>query len=97
MPHTDIDLLTHLLLALYPAASFFFIEVAARYTNVRPWRKSVLQGIVSLAFAVAYIIIIDAVGLAIALFIFAPLLFIHARNLKNREYLNNSGSREARI
>lgn len=82
MPHTGIDLLTHLLLALYPAAAFFIIEVVCRFTDIPAWRKHIAQGIASIAFAIAYITVIDATGIAVALFIFAPLLFLHARNVK---------------
>ncbi len=84
MPHNDIDLLTHLLLALYPTAAFFLIEVAGRYANIKQWSRLIIQGFASLAFAVAYTVFIDALGLAIALFIFAPLLFIYARSVKAR-------------
>ncbi len=91
MPHTGIDILTHLLLALYPAAALFFIEVASKYANLKQWRKLVIQGFASLAFAIAYIVVIDALGLAIALFIFAPLLFIHAKNVRAREYAKQDG------
>lgn len=91
MPHTGIDLLTHLLLALYPAAAFFFIEIACRLTGIPAWRKHVLQGLAALAFAVAYVTFIDASGIAVALFIFAPLLFLHARNVKAREMAKNQG------
>ncbi|MFN4336864.1 MAG: hypothetical protein ACK4FV_04705 [Candidatus Nitrosocaldus sp.] len=85
MPHTDIDLLTHLLLALYPAAAFFLIEVVSRFANIPAWRKHVLQGLAALVFAVAYVTVIDASGIAVALFIFAPLLFLHAKNVKASE------------
>lgn len=91
MPHTDIDLLTHLLLALYPAAVFFFIEVVCRLTGIPAWRKHILQGLAAVAFAVAYITVIDASGIAVALFIFAPLLFLHARNVKVRDIAKNQG------
>ncbi|MCS6768395.1 MAG: hypothetical protein RMJ59_04785 [Candidatus Nitrosocaldus sp.] len=94
MPHTDIDLLTHLLLALYPAAAFFFIEVACRFANIPAWRKHIVQGLAALAFAVAYVTLIDATGIAVALFIFAPLLFIHARNVRAREMVKDEGRRE---
>ncbi len=85
MPHTDIDLLTHLLLALYPAAAFFLIEVVSRFAKIPVWRKHILQGFAALAFAVAYLTVIDASGIAIALFIFAPLLFLHAKNVRAKE------------
>ncbi len=91
MPHTGIDILTHLLLALYPAAVFFFIEIASKYANIKQSNKLVIQGFASLAFAIAYIVVIDALGLAIALFIFAPLLFIHARNVRAKEYAKKDG------
>lgn len=83
MAHTSIDLTTHLLLALYPAAAIFFIEVITRYAKIPSWRKYIIQGLAALAFAAAYIIVIDATGIAIVLLVLAPALFVHARRVKN--------------
>lgn len=83
MPHTPIDVTTHLLLALYPAAAIFFIELAARFAKLASWRKYTIQGLAAIAFAAAYLIVIDATGIAIMLFLLAPALFIHARRVKD--------------
>lgn len=83
MPHTGIDIGTHLLLALYPAAAIFFVEVGTRLAKLPSWKKYIMQGIVAIVFAVAYIVAIDATGIAIMLFILAPVLFFYARNVKN--------------
>ena len=83
MPHTSIDITTYLLLALYPAAAIFFIEVAARFAKVASWRKYIIQGLAAIVFAVAYFIVIDATGVAIMLLLLAPALFVHARRVKN--------------
>jgi len=83
VPHTPIDITTHLLLALYPAAAIFFIELAARFAKLASWRKYIIQGLAAIAFAAAYFIVIDAVGIAIILLLLAPALFVHARRVKN--------------
>ena len=83
MAHTGIDILTHLLLALYPAAAIFLIEVGARFARLASWRKYIMQGLAALAFAIAYFIVIDATGIAIMLLVLAPVLFVHARRVKN--------------
>ena len=83
MAHTPIDITTHLLLALYPAAAIFFIEVATRLAKVASWRKYIMQGLAAIAFAAAYFIVIDATGIAIILLLLAPALFVHARRVKN--------------
>lgn len=83
MAHTSVDLATHLLLALYPAAAIFFIEVGARFAKMASWRKYIIQGLAAIAFAAAYFIVIDAAGIAIILLLLAPALFVHARRVKN--------------
>ena len=83
MAHTGIDILTHLLLALYPTAAIFLIEVGARFARLASWRKYIIQGLAALAFAIAYFIVIDATGIAIMLLVLAPVLFVHARRVKN--------------
>jgi hypothetical protein len=83
MAHTGIDIMTHLLLALYPAAAIFFIEVGARFAKLASWRKYIMQGFAAIAFAIAYFIVIDAWGIAIMLLLLAPALFVHAKRVKN--------------
>ena len=82
MAHLPIDITTHLLLALYPAATMFLIEILGKHTKVLPYKRYILQGIASFAFAIAYIVIIEGTGIAIILFILAPVLFIHAKHVK---------------
>ncbi|MFQ5941029.1 MAG: hypothetical protein ACE5KA_04950 [Nitrososphaerales archaeon] len=82
MAHLLIDITTHLLLALYPAAAIFLIEILGRYGKAVPYKRYVLQGMVSLVFAVAYIILIEGTGIAIILLILAPVLFLHAKRVK---------------
>ena len=81
MSHLPIDITTHLLLALYPAAAIFLIEVGVRFAKVLSYKKYIMQGITSLAFAIAYVVI-DGTGVAIILFILGPVLFIHAKRVK---------------
>lgn len=85
--HTGIDIATHLLLALYPAAAIFIIEIAARYAKVPSWRRYVVQGFTCLAFAVAYLTLIDAAGIAVMLFLLAPALFFYAKRIKTNPAL----------
>ncbi len=83
MPHTGIDIGTHLLLALYPAAAIFLIEVITKFAKIASWRKYLMQGFAAIAFAAAYFIVINAAGIAIVLLVLAPALFFHARRVKN--------------
>lgn len=82
MPHIPVDVATHLLLALYPAAAIFLIEIGGRYAKLQPYKRYIMQGISSLAFAVSYITLIEGTGIAIILFILAPILFLHAKRVK---------------
>ncbi len=83
MQHTGIDVGTHLLLALYPAAAIFLIEVITKFAKIASWHKYIIQGFAAIAFAAAYFIVIDAAGIAIVLLVLAPALFVHARRVKN--------------
>ncbi len=83
MPQNGIDIGTHLLLALYPAAAIFLIEVATKFAKIPRWRKYIIQGFAAIAFAAAYLIVLDGAGIAIALLVLAPALFVHARRVKN--------------
>ncbi len=82
MAHLPIDITTHLLLALYPAAAIFLVEIVGRFAKIIPYKRYVLQGIASLVFAVAYIVAIEGTGIAIILFILGPVLFIYAKRVK---------------
>ncbi|MEM2760214.1 MAG: hypothetical protein QXU32_11255 [Nitrososphaerales archaeon] len=82
MAHLPIDVTTHLLLALYPAAAIFMIELGGRYVKIPSYKRYVLQGISSIAFAVAYITVIEGTGLAIILLVLGPVLFLHGKRVK---------------
>lgn len=84
MSHTDIDVVTHLFLALYPAAALFGVEMVYKLVKFEQWIKYTIQGFVSIAFAIAFITLIDATGIALMLFILAPALFVQARRVKNQ-------------
>ena len=82
MAHLNIDLSTHLLLALYPAAALFLIEIIGMYAKVLPYKRYMLQGIVSLVFVLLYVIVIEGTGIAIVLLLLAPVLFIQAKRVR---------------
>jgi len=82
MAHLPIDITTHLLLALYPAAAIFLVEIVGRFAKIMPYKRYILQGIASLVFAVVYIVAIEGTGVAIILFILGPVLFIYAKRVK---------------
>lgn len=84
MSHTDIDVVTHLLLALYPAAALFGVEMVYKFVKFEQWAKYVFQGSVCIIFAIAFITLIDATGIALMLFILAPALFVQAKRVKNK-------------
>ena len=82
MPHTGIDIATHLLLALYPAAGLFGVEMVSRAIKLEKWIKSLIQAFVCIAFAIAFVTIIDATGIAIALAFLSIAMLIQARRIK---------------
>ncbi|MEE8132416.1 MAG: hypothetical protein V3T40_02450 [Nitrososphaerales archaeon] len=82
MAHLPIDIMTHILLAIYPMAAIFLIEIVGTYAKVLRYKRYILQGIASLAFVVAYTVAIEGTGIAIILLILAPVLFIHAKRVK---------------
>ncbi len=84
MAHTDIDVVTHLFLALYPAAALFGVEISARLARSKQWVKYTIQGMVCIAFAIAYVTLIDAIGISLMLMVLAPALFIQARKAKGK-------------
>lgn len=84
MSHTDIDVVTHLLLAVYPAIALFVIEIVYRFTKFKEWIKYTMQGFASIAFAIAYLTLIDASGISLMLFILAPALFLQAKRIKDK-------------
>jgi glucose-6-phosphate-specific signal transduction histidine kinase len=83
MSHLNIDVDDFLLITIYPVIGLFIAEVISRRLKVPSWSKLVIQGIISVAFAVAYITIITAHWLtSTVLFALAITLFYQARRAK---------------
>jgi hypothetical protein len=83
MSHLDVDVIDFLLLTIYPAAALFIIEMISRAIKIPTWIKLSIQGITSIAFAVAYITLITPHWLtSIVLFALAIALFYQARRAK---------------
>lgn len=83
MSHLDVDVIDFLLLTIYPAAGLFAIEMIFRVVKFQSWIKLSAQGIMSIAFAIAYVTLITAHWLtAIVLFALAIALFYQARRSK---------------
>ncbi len=76
MSHLDVDVVDFLLLAIYPVAALFLIEMVSRAGKIPTWIKLSAQGVATVGFATAYVTLITAhwltslvlVALAIALF-----------------------------
>lgn len=85
MTHNGIDIDQYILLTIYPTVGIFAIGFVARKFNIRESLKYVLQGLLSITFAVLYAIEIPnggAQGLAIVLGMFGLLLLFMARKHK---------------
>ena len=91
MSHLDVDVIDFLLLATYPAAALFLIEMASILTRRlagRPgafptWIKLLAQGTASVGFAAAYVTLITAHWLtSIVLLALAVALFYQAKRAK---------------
>jgi hypothetical protein len=83
MSHLDVDIIDFLLLTIYPVAGLFIIEMLSRVTKISSWWKLSMQGILSIAFAIAYLTMITAHWLtSIVLFALAFTLFYQARRAK---------------
>ncbi len=58
MSHLDIDIIDFLILTIIPVAILFVIEMICRAIKVVSWIKLTIQGILMLAFAIAYVTVI---------------------------------------
>ncbi len=80
LSHLDVDVVDFLLLTIYPAAGLLAIEAAFRVVGFAAWVKLLIQGVMSVGFAVAYVTLITAHWLtAIVLLALALALFYQAR------------------
>lgn len=74
-----------ILLTIFPAAAFFAVGYLAKKTKMPQVRSYLLQGIICIAFSIAYSVAIPnggAQGLAIVLGMFGALLLFMARKQK---------------
>ena len=60
MSHLGVDVVDFLLIAVYPVVGIFVIEMISRVIKFPRWIKLVIQGFVSLGFAIAYVTLISA-------------------------------------
>lgn len=80
MSHLDIGPFEFLLLAIYPVVALLIIEIVYRFTKFLSWIKLIIQGLVSIAFAIAYVTIIESHWLtSLVLFALAFVLFYQAK------------------
>jgi hypothetical protein len=83
MSHLDVDVIDFLLLTIYPVAALFIVELISRAIKLASWAKLIIQGAVSIGFAVAYVTLITAHWLtSIVLFALAIALFYQAKIAK---------------
>ena len=60
MSHLGIGPFEFLLLAIYPVVALLIIEIVYRFTKFLSWIKLIIQGLVSIAFGIAYVTIIES-------------------------------------
>lgn len=83
MSHLDVDVIDFLLLAIYPAAGLFIIEMIARAAKISSWIKLSIQAAAMTGFGIAYVTAITAHWLtSIVLFALAATLLYQARRTK---------------
>jgi len=83
MSHLDIDVIDFLLITIYPVIGLFVVELISRRLKIPSWSKLIAQGIISAAFAVAYVTVITAHWLtSVVLFALSITLFYQARRAK---------------
>ncbi len=79
MSHLDVDIIDFLILTIIPVAVLFVIEMICRAS----WIKLTVQGIMMVAFAIAYMTVITPhVLTALCLVALAGALFYQARRSK---------------
>ena len=83
MSHLDIDVVDFLLITIYPVIGLFIVEIISRRLKIASWSKLIAQGIISAAFAIAYVTVITAHWLtSVFLFALSITLFYQARRAK---------------
>lgn len=83
MSHLGIGPFEFLLLAIYPVVALLIIEIVYRFTKFLSWIKLIIQGLVCIAFGIAYVTIIEAHWLtSLVLFALAFVLFYQAKIAK---------------
>ena len=83
MSHLGVDVVDFLLIAVYPVVGIFVIEMISRVIKFPRWIKLVIQGFVSLGFAIAYVTLITPHGFtSLVLAVLAIALFYQARRAK---------------
>lgn len=83
MSHLGIDVVDFLLITIYPVIGLFMVEIISRKLKIPSWSKLITQGIISAAFAVAYVTVITAHWLtSVVLFALSVTLFYQARRAK---------------
>jgi len=83
MAHNGVDVVDFLLYTIYPVIGIFAIEIIYRAVKFPNWIKLVVQGLVSLCFAVAYVTLITPHGFtSLVLGVLAIALFYQARRAK---------------
>ena len=83
MSHLDVDVIDFLLLTIYPVGGLFIIEMISRILKISSWLKLLIQGFVSLGFAIGYVALITPHWLtSLVLVALAVALFYQARRSK---------------
>lgn len=83
MAHNGVDVVDFLLYTIYPVIGIFVIELIYRGIKFPNWIKLVVQGLVCLGFAIAYVTLIIPHGFtALVLGVLAIALFYQARRAK---------------
>ena len=83
MSHLDVDIIDFIILTIIPVAALFVIEMICRAIKVVSWIKLIIQGIMMVAFAVAYkTVITPHVLTALCLLALSGALFYQARRAK---------------
>lgn len=83
MSHLDVDVIDFLLLTIYPVIGLFIIEMISRALKISSWIKLSIQGLLSIAFAIAYVTMITAHWLtSIVLVALGVALFYQARRAR---------------
>ena len=85
MTHNGVDIVDFVLYAIYPTAAFFAVGLVAKKTGMKQFYTYLIQAIICIAFAAAYIVSVPlggAQGIAVILAMFGALLLFMARKEK---------------